>query len=178
MIGFEPDVAFMRIAKAKSESKDPDEIDEAAKIYRSVLSMPNSPNKAEAQYLLAGLLEKIAKLRATVERAPDYTAAIAAYRACAENYPQSSFAGESYKRVVTYQIEKKDYARAVETLERVFQDYPDAPWLDEMLLRWGIVCYRKGDVTGAVQKFRRVLEEYPSGSAAAQATAFLARLQK
>lgn len=172
------DVAFMRIAKAKSESKDPDEIDEAAKIYRSVLSMPNSPNKAEAQYLLAGLLEKIAKLRATVERAPDYTAAIAAYRACAENYPQSSFAGESYKRVVTYQIEKKDYARAVETLERVFQDYPDAPWLDEMLLRWGIVCYRKGDVTGAVQKFRRVLEEYPSGSAAAQATAFLARLQK
>ena len=172
------DVAFMRIAKAKSESKDPVELDEAARIYRSVLSMPNSPNKAEAQFLLAGLLEKVAKLRSSAERAPDFTAAIAAYRACAENYPQSSFAGESYKRVVTYQIEKKDYARAVETLERVFQDYPDAPWLDEMLLRWGIVCYRKGDVTGAVEKFRRVLEEYPSGSAAGQATAFLARLQK
>ena len=172
------DVAFMRIAKAKSESRDPKEVDEAARIYRSVLSMPNSPNKAEAQYLLAGILEKAAKLRSTADRPPDYTAAIAAYRACAENYPQSSFAGESFKRVVTYQIEKKDYDRAVETLERVFQDYPDAPWLDEMLLRWGIVCYRKGDVQGATAKFRRVLEEYPSGSAAGQATSFLQRLQK
>ena len=172
------DVAFMRIAKAKSESRDPKEVDEAARIYRSVLSMPNSPNKAEAQYLLAGILEKAAKLRSTADRPPNYTAAIAAYRACAENYPQSSFAGESFKRVVTYQIEKKDYDRAVETLERVFQDYPDAPWLDEMLLRWGIVCYRKGDVQGATAKFRRVLEEYPSGSAAGQATSFLQRLQK
>lgn len=172
------DVAFMRIAKAKSESRDPKEVDEAARIYRSVLSMPNSPNKAEAQYLLAGILEKAAKLRSTADRPPDYTAAIAAYRACAENYPQSSFAGESFKRVVTYQIEKKDYDRAVETLERVFQDYPDAPWLDEMLLRWGIVNYRKGDVQGATAKFRRVLEEYPSGSAAGQATSFLQRLQK
>ena len=172
------DVAFMRIARAKSESRDPKEVEEAARIYRSVLSMPNSPNKAEAQYLLAGILEKAAKLRSTADRPPDYTAAIAAYRACAENYPQSSFAGESFKRVVTYQIEKKDYDRAVETLERVFQDYPDAPWLDEMLLRWGIVCYRKGDVQGATAKFRRVLEEYPSGSAAGQATSFLQRLQK
>ena len=171
------DVAFMRIAKARAESRDPKELDEAARIYRSVLAMPNSPNKAEAQYLLAVLLEKTARLRAPSGRAPDYTAAIAAYRACAENYPQSSFAGESFKRVVTYQIERKDYDRATETLERVFQDYPDAPWLDEMLLRWGIVRYRMGDTPGAVQKFRRVLEEYPSGSAAAQASGFLERLR-
>lgn len=172
------DMAFMRIAKAKSESRDPEEVEEAARIYRSVLSMPNSPNKAEAQFLLAGILEKSAKLRATPDRPPDYTAAIAAYRACAENYPQSSFAGESFKRVITYQIEKKDYDRAIETLERVFQDYPDAPWLDEMLLRWGIVNYRKGDVQGATAKFRRVLEEYPTGAAAGQASSFLQRLQK
>ena len=139
--------------------------------------MPNSPNRAEAQYLLAVLLEKTARLRAPPGRAPDYTAAIAAYRACAENYPQSSFAGESFKRVVAYQIEKKDFERATETLERVFQDYPDAPWLDEMLLRWGVVRYRMGDTAGAAQKFRRVLEEYPSGSAAAQAAGFLERLR-
>lgn len=172
------DVAFMRIAKARAESRDPKDLEEAARIYRSVLSMPNSPNKAEAQYLLASLLEKMAKLRSSADVPPDYTSAIAAYRACAENYPQSSFAGESFKRVVTYQIEKKDYERATETLERVFQDYPDAPWLDEMLLRWGIVRYRMGDTPGAIQKFRRVLEEYPSGSAAGQATGFLQRLQK
>ncbi|MBR5457358.1 MAG: tetratricopeptide repeat protein [Kiritimatiellae bacterium] len=47
-----------------------------------------------------------------------------------------------------------------------------------MLLRWGIVRFRLGDSTGAAEKFRRVLEEYPSGSAAAQASSFLQRLQK
>lgn len=172
------DLAFLRIAKARGESRDPRDLDEAAKIYRSVLSMPNSANKAEAQFSLAGILEKSAKMRASKDRPADFTSAIAAYKACAENYPQSAFAGESFKRIVTYQIEKKDYDRATETLERVFQDYPDAPWLDEMLLRWGIVNYRRGNVDGATEKFRRVLEEYPSGSAAAQATTFLGRLQK
>ena len=173
------DVAFMRIAKARSESRDPKDLREAAHIYRSVLSMPNSANKAEAQYQLAVLLEKTAKQQSVnTGREPNYTAAIAAYRLCAENYPQSSFAGESFKRVVTSLIEKKDFDRAIETLERVFQDYPDAPWLDEMLLRWGIVRFRLGDSAGAAEKFRRVLEEYPSGSAAAQASSFLQRLQK
>ena len=170
------DIAFLRIAKARSESRDPRDLEEAARIYRSVLAMPNSNNKAEAQYLLAQTLEKIAKLTTRPDQEPNYTSAIAAYRACAENYPQSSFAGESFKRVITYQIEKKDYDRALETLDRVFQDYPDAPWLDEMLLRWGIVLYHKGDREGAVQKFRRILEEYPSGSAAAQASTFVTKL--
>ena len=172
------DLAFIRIAKARGESREPKDLEAAAKIYRSVLSMPNSANRPEAQFLLASILEKSAKMRATKDRPADYTAAIAAYRACAENYPQSAFAGESFKRIVTYQIENKDYERATETLERVFQDYPDAPWLDEMLLRWGIVNYRSGNTGGAAEKFRRVLEEYPSGSAAAQATSFLARLGK
>ncbi len=172
------DIAFLRIAKARAESRDANGLDEAARIYRSVLAMPNSPNRAEAQYLLAGVLEKIAKRSAAgAKRKPDFTAAIAAYRACAENFPQSAFAGESFKRIVAWQTEKKDYARAVETLERVMQDYPDAPWLDEMLLRWGIVCFRQGDKAGAVAKFNRVLEEYPSGSAAAQAKSFIERLR-
>lgn len=170
------DVALMRIAKVRGASKSIWELNEAARIYRSVLSMPNSGVKAEAQYLLAGVLERTAKYRATGDRKPDYSTAIAAYRACAENYPQSSYAGESFKKIVNWQTEKKDYDRAVETLERVLQDYPDAPWLDEMLLRWGIVCYRRGDRAGAIEKFTRVREEYPSGSAAAQAASFLERL--
>jgi TolA-binding protein len=172
------DVAFLRIAKARAESRDLRDLNEAARIYRSVLGIATSNNRAEAQYLLAQVLEKIAKLRTPVDREPDFTAAIAAYRACAENYPQSSFAGESFKRVITYQIEKKDYDRAIETLDRVFQDYPDAPWLDEMMLRWGIVLYRRGDRDGAVQKFRSILEEYPSGAAAGQAKTFIERLSK
>jgi TolA-binding protein len=178
------DVALLKIAKARSESRELSEIKESASIYRSVLSMPNSRNKPEAQFLLAGVLEKLAKVEAVQRRRikdklePDYTAAILAYRACAENYPQSSFAGESFKRIVTFQIGKRDYDRANETLERVFQDYPDAPWLDEMLLRWGIVKYRTGDVEGAKAKFRRILEEYPAGPASSQAQNFLQKLNR
>lgn len=178
------DVALLKIAKARSESRELSEIKESASIYRSVLSMPNSRNKPEAQFLLAGVLEKLAKIEAVQRRRikdklePDYTAAILAYRACAENYPQSSFAGESFKRIVTFQIGKRDYDRANETLERVFQDYPDAPWLDEMLLRWGIVKYRTGDVEGAKAKFRRILEEYPAGPASSQAQNFLQKLNR
>lgn len=172
------DLAFLKIAKVRGESKNPREVEEAARIYRSILAMPNAANKAEAQFRLAGILEKMARFREDPSRKPDYTAAIAAYRLCAENYPQSAFAGEAFKRIVAWQIEKKDLERAEETLQRVFQDYPDAPWLDEMLLRWGIVCYRRGDIAAAREKFRRVLEEYPSGSAASQASSFLERLDK
>lgn len=178
------DIALLKIAKARSESRDLTEVREAAGIYRSVLGMPNSRNKAEAQFQLAVVLEKIAKTEAAMKQnikkneAPDYTAAISAYRACAENYPQSSYAGESFKRIVTFQIGTKDYSRANDTLERVFQDYPDAPWLDEMLLRWGIVKYRTGDIEGAKAKFSRILEEYPSGPASAQAQNFLQKLNR
>ena len=178
------DLALLKIAKARGESRELHELNEASGIYRSILAMPNSQNKAEAQFLLAGVLEKIAKInaarKATIKEKPepDYTAAISAYRACAENYPQSSFAGESFKRIVTFQIGKKDYDRANETLERVFQDYPDAPWLDEMLLRWGIVKYRTGDIEGAKEKFRKILEEYPSGPASGQAQNFLQKLNR
>ena len=178
------DLALLKIAKARAESRELPELNEASGIYRSILAMPNSQNKAEAQFLLAGVLEKIAKInaarKATIKEKPepDYTAAISAYRACAENYPQSSFAGESFKRIVTFQIGRKDYNRANETLERVFQDYPDAPWLDEMLLRWGIVKYRTGDIEGAKEKFRKILEEYPSGPASGQAQNFLQKLNR
>lgn len=170
------DVAFMRIGSARAASDDPKDLDEAVRIYRSVLGMPNSPNKAEAQFLLAQVLEKKARLLTADGKKTDFTQAITAYRQCAENYPESSFAGESFKRVVTYLIETRDLDRAADTLDRVFQDYPDAPWLDEMLLRWGIVYYRKGDRTTAIEKFQRVLEEYPGGAAAQQAAGFIQRL--
>ena len=95
---------------------------------------------------------------------------------CAEMYPSSSYAGESYKRIVDYDLSIKNYTAATEILERVFEDYPDAPWLDEMLLKWGVVMYRLGDRQGARQKFQRVIEEYPGGKSAKTAKSFLDRL--
>lgn len=167
------DMAFMKIASAKMESNEPADINEAIRIYRSVIALPVSTAKAEAQFCIASGLEKIAKLGTK----PNYAAAIAAFRTCAETYPDSSYAGESFKRIVNYYIGIKDYPRAMEMLARIFQDYPDAPWLDEMLVRWGVALYRTGDHEGAREKFLRVLEEYPGGAAAQQAASFIARLQ-
>ena len=99
-----------------------------------------------------------------------------AFKRCAEAYPESAYAGDSFKKVIDYYISIRDYARCVETLERVFQDYPDAPWLDEMLLKWGVVLYRQGNRPAAIEKFQRLVEEYPGGQSAAQRQQFLRRL--
>jgi TolA-binding protein len=109
---------------------------------------------------------------------PDYSPAMLAYKRCADMYPSSPYAGESYKRVIDYYISMKDYTRASETLERVFEDYPDAPWLDEMLLKWGVVNHRMGKREEAISKFRRVVEEYPGGKSARQAANFLKKLEE
>ena len=108
----------------------------------------------------------------------EFSSAMAAFKRCADTYPNSSYAGESIKRVMDYYISIRDYNRAQETLERVFQDYPDAPWLDEMLLKWGVVCHRLGQREAACEKFRRLLEEYPGGASAKRAAEFIRKLEQ
>ncbi|NLE41344.1 MAG: tetratricopeptide repeat protein [Lentisphaerae bacterium] len=171
------DLALMRIAAVRIESDNVREIESGINVYRSVLRLPNSGSKAEAQYGIALAYDKLAKLGRRWNQEAATAAAMQAFRTCAETYPDSSFAGESFKRIVEYQIGVRDYSRAVETLERVFADYPDAPWLDEMLMQWGIVLYRQGDRAGAAAKFQRVLEEYPGGQAAPTAAELLKRVR-
>ena len=123
-------------------------------------------------------MEQNARIESKDGRKPDFSSAMVAFKRCADAYPNSSFAGESIKRVIDYYISIRDYNRAQETLDRVFQDYPDAPWLDEMLLKWGVVCHRLGNRAEAIAKFHRLLEEYPGGQSAKQAQAFLKKLEK
>ena len=143
-------------------------------IYGSVINLPTSSRKAEAQFRIGLALEKTAKMANPAN--PNFAQAVAAFRRCTEAYPDSSYAGESFKRIINYHIGMKDYARALETLDHVFRDYADSPWLDEMLVQWGIVLFRQGDRAGAAEKFSRVLEEYPGGSAAPTAKALLGRV--
>ena len=172
------DLAFMKIAAARVASKHWNEIEEGIRIYQSVVAMPNSPYRAEAQFNIAETQERYAKLRVQgSDRPPDYTAAINAYRVCAETYPDSSYAGESFKKIINYYMGVRDYTRAIETLERVAQDYPDSPWMDEMYVRWGVVLNRMGSKESAIEKFQKVVEEYPGGPAAQQAAQFLDRLR-
>ena len=172
------DRAFMQIADA-NRLKDTDESRETAvQVYNSIIALPDSPLKAEAQFRIGEILEHTARVKAKRETRPDFSAAMVAFRRCADTYPNSSYAGESIKRVIDYYISIRDYNRAQETLERVFQDYPDAPWLDEMLLKWGVVCHRQGQRENAIEKFRRLLEEYPGGASAKRAADFLKKLEQ
>ena len=171
------DRAFLQIGNARmQDKKDVNSISSAIQVFNAILALPSSPLKAEAQYRIGEAIEQQIKLRQRPGEKADFAAAMVAFKRCAEAYPESAYAGDSFKRVIDYYIETRDYARCVETLERVFQDYPDAPWLDEMLLKWGVVHYRMGHRDLALQKFQRLVEEYPGGQAAQQATAFLQRL--
>lgn len=175
------DRAFMRIAMARREEKSPKAEDNAIAVFNAILGLPTSQLKAEAQYRIGETLEikakKSASRKSGRQAKPNFAAAMKAYQACADAYPSSSYAGESYKRMVDYSISIKTYARALEMINRVFEDYPDAPWLDEMLVKWGVILHRQGDKEGATSKFRQVLEEYPNGKAAKMAAQFLKRLE-
>lgn len=177
------DRAFMQIAKANMESKDPKAVAQAISVLNAIIQLPTSQLKAEAQFRIAEVAERQAreaynaKGKHEIGDKPDFSGAIVAYQRCAENYPNSAFAGESFKKMVDYFISIKSYARALETVERVAQDYADAPWLDEILLKWGVVAHRMGDVNTAKQKFHRIMEEYPSGNSATQAKNFLKKIE-
>ncbi len=176
------DRAFMQIANANREIGTSESLQRAIQVYNSIIGMATSPLKAEAQFRIGEIMERNAREAAAnargQNRKPDYSGAMLAFKRCADAYPNSSFAGESIKRVIDYFISIRDYNRAQETLDRVFQDYPDAPWLDEMLLKWGVVCHRLGNRAEAIAKFHRLLEEYPGGTSAKQAMGFLKKLEK
>lgn len=166
------DRAFMQIANARLQEKTAESLRSALQVLGAIINLPNSALKAEAQLVL----EEQARMGQEDGKKPDFAPVILAFKRCAETYPSSSFAGESYKRMVDYNVSIRNYSTAVEILEQVFQDYPDAPWLDEMLLKWGIVKNRMGDREGAKEKFRQLIEEYPGGKSAKTAAGFLKRL--
>lgn len=176
------DSAFMQIAMARREEKGGAGVGAAIALFNAIIALPNSQFKAEAQYRIAETLEKeehrrVAAASSSRDAKPNFASAMKAYKRCAETYPSSAFAGESFKRMVDYYVAIKTYPHALEIVNRVFQDYPDAPWLDEMLLKWGVILHRQGDKEGGVAKFRQILEEYPGGGSAKQAASFLKRLE-
>ena len=172
------DRAFLQIANANMAKDTEEGRRDALAVFNSIIAMESSPLKPEAQFRIGEIMEKEARLKARPGMTPDFSSAMLAFKRCADAYPNSSYAGESFKRVIDYHISVKDYNRAQETLERVFQDYPDAPWLDEMLLKWGVVCHRLGNRADAISKFHRILEEYPGGQSAKQAMGFLKKLEQ
>jgi TolA-binding protein len=171
------DVAMMQIARA---NLDAGRVKDATSILHGILSLKVGPEmKAEAQYLIATTLEKgIDSKLGKEERLKAMGQAIGAYKACAEQYPDSPFAGEALGKVIDFHLEARDYPRCLEMIQTVVQDYPDAPFLDEMLLKWGVVLVRVGRQDEAREKLSQVTRDYPNSAAAAKATKVLELVNK
>ena len=164
------DRALLKIGLARMESENPGE---AISILSAVTHLPKSDLKAEAQYSIGKVYEKMAQDHAKqTGRDPELSQAMLAYKQCAETYPDSPFAGDALEEIANYYILTKDYKRAVELMERVFQDYPDASFLDRMLLKWVIASYRLGNLAAARQKAEQLLAEFPNSPLAPKAKKF------
>jgi len=159
------DVALMQIARAHLEVEN---IVEALQILRGVLGIQaNEELKAEAQYLIAGILEdRVDKNVPKDRRVKAMGSVIAAYKECADKFPNSPFAGEALSKVIDFHLASKDYGRCQELLQMVFVDYPDAPFLDEMLLKWGVVLYRMKQYGSSAEKLQQLMRDYPNSPAA------------
>ena len=170
------DRALLKIGHARMESEHPSE---AIGIFNAVIGLPKSDLKAEAQYNIGKVLEKVANEHAKQQgRDPDLSQALTAYKKCSESYPDSPFAGDALEQIANYYILAKDYKRAIELMERVFQDYPDASFLDRMLLKWVIAAYRLGSLPVAKAKAEQLLAEYPNSPLAPKARQFQEIIEK
>ncbi len=182
------DQALLRIGDVYVESR---KFEEANKIYESILKLPVSLVKADAQFKIAEATEKRkldeirqeekTKKKGQEVQSPELqamTAAMPAYRRCAELYPDSEFAGESLAKVVDYYVLTSDFAQAEDLLEKVFQEYPDSKFLDRMLLKWVLVAYKRGDQAKAYEKCQQLLFEYPGSQYADTARKMLPQIRK
>lgn len=161
------DEALLKIGMVKLETKD---TLGAIQVFNSILALPNSQAKAEARFRIAEALE--------IRDGANKSVAMQAYKQCAEQFPDSEFAGKSLGKLVDYYIESKEYAQADYLLEQIFQDYPDASFLDSMLLKWVIAAYQMGNYDKAREKCSKLLFEYPGNQFAAQAKAILSKLER
>jgi TolA-binding protein len=168
------DQALLQIGRIKQDQQD---TAGAIAIYRRILGLKASQAKPEAQYRIAQAIEA----ERTSEGKPVTGAterAVVEYKACAERYPDSPFAGESLGKLVDYHIDKQDYTAANDLLDQIFEDYPDAQFLDSMLLKWVMVAFRMGDVQKAHDKCSQLLFEYPASPFAERGRAILPKIEQ
>ena len=172
------DRAMLKIGQAKMQGGDHGG---AITIFSSICGLKQSTLKAEAQYMIAQsyetrIRESNAKAIASgrkVDVAASMGRAVKAYQKCAENYPDSAFAGPSLEKVANFYLLTKDFARAGELMERVVQDYPDASFLDRMLLNWAKAAQGMGDSATAKAKCEQLMSEYPASELASEAMAII-----
>jgi TolA-binding protein len=174
------DQALFKIAVARMKSaranEDDREMAAAMQIFTEVTRLENSALAAEAQFMIARILEEQAEKQAAKhggDLAKTFSKALLAYQRCARRWPDSPFAGQALERVARYYITTKDYPRAIELMERVLQDYEDNAFLPRMMLMWVWAAYQMGDAPQARVKARQLITQYPGHQAAKKAKELL-----
>lgn len=185
------DQALMTLGRTLTQKN---QYQEAVGVYQRVLELKNPISAAEAQFRIGETLQKQAEdaaeaadetnskwgaagMNAATALQNRMGAAIAAYRATYQNYPESSYAADALGRVVRHYVDTEDFAQAAALLENVFSDYPDAAFLDEMLLLWAKVAYKMGDSEMSKAKLRQLVFDYPSSKHVSEAQNKLAALE-
>jgi len=178
------DRALMRIADAKVNDGSIRAREEGLNIYRGILQLAKSNLKPEAQFKIAEAREQVA-VAETKERQkrepsykPNYSNIMLDYKKCADNYPDSPFAGQALEKIADYYVEAEDFQRVVELMEQVFRDYPDADFLDRMLLKWAVAAVKLGKLDVAKEKCEKLLSEYPNSSSAKKAEQIKQMIEK
>jgi len=161
------DKALMRVADAKLAEDKPKEFREGISILLSIVALPKSNLRAEAQYKIAEATEKNVKNSQAKEK--NYSRAMLEYQKCFQKFPESPFAGMALDKTANYYIKNRDYSRAAELMERVIIDYPDASFLDKMLFKWAYASLKLGDLNTAKEKCDQLINEYPDSKAAGKA---------
>jgi TolA-binding protein len=186
------DQALMTVGRSLAEKG---QYNEAVTVYGQVLKLENPISAAEAQFRIGETFQKQAEeaseaadehnskwgaggLDAKTAKLSRMSAAIAAYRKCFQAYPESSYAAESLRRVVTHYVDSEDFAQAAALLENIFADYPDAAFLDEMLMLWAKVAYKMDDRVMSAQKLRQLIFDYPQSGMVSEARNKLAALEE
>jgi outer membrane protein assembly factor BamD (BamD/ComL family) len=177
------DQALLKIGAVHVEAGD---YMAALSVFESILSLPQSLAKAEAQYRMGEVtfekeLAALKKSKLKTDEPPEVTAmrsAIQHYKRCADLYPESEFAGESLAKLVDYYVQAEDLPAAEDLLEKVSVDYPDARFMDRMLLKWVLVAYKRGDVSRALEKCKELVYQYPESSYAEKARKLMPQLEK
>lgn len=169
------DKALMKIAEVKILEGSERSRAEGMNIYRGILQLPKSELKPEAQFQIASVSEAVARAKAKEALAkdptyrPNYGMVMTEYKKCADNYPDSPWAGKALEKIADYYIETEDFPRVLEMMEQVFRDYPDADFLHAMLYKWVVAAFKLGKFDLANEKCEQVMSEYPNTESARKA---------
>ncbi len=178
------DRALIKIAQIKITEGSERSVAEGLNIYRGILQLPKSDLKAEAQFNIAKVMEVITEKNAKEKKEqdptfrPNFGPVMLEYKKCADNYPDSPFAGQALEKIAKFYMDQKDFNRVIEMMDQIFRDYPDADFLDSMLYTWAEAAFSMDKFDEAAEKCDQLISEYPQSKLSAKAQGLRSLIQR